>query len=94
MGGIMETQPTQQGLMQLFMSLGLSTADSLTSLGEGEIPEGTGFDRLLAGYLPDAAVGTLSLEVASNGLDETKQTSNDLALNSMAIAEELGVDGV
>jgi flagellar hook-length control protein FliK len=52
----METQPTQQGLMQLFMSLGLSTADSLTTLGEGEKPEASGFDSLLAGYLPNSAL--------------------------------------
>lgn len=50
----METQPTQQGLMQLFMSLGLSTADPLANLGAGEKLDSTGFDSLLAGYLPDA----------------------------------------
>jgi flagellar hook-length control protein FliK len=56
MGGIMETQPTQQGLMQLFMGLGLSTANPLAKLGTGEKPDSTGFDSLLAGYLPNTTL--------------------------------------
>ncbi len=52
----METQPTQQGLMQLFMGLGLSTANPLATLGAGDKPGATGFDGLLAGYLPDSTL--------------------------------------
>jgi flagellar hook-length control protein FliK len=52
----METQPTQQGLMQLFMGLGLSTANPLATLGAGDKPGATGFDSLLAGYLPDSTL--------------------------------------
>jgi flagellar hook-length control protein FliK len=73
MGGIMETQPTQQGLMQLFMGLGLSTANPLAKLGAAEKPDSTGFDSLLAGYLPDAELvepGLLS-DVSTPMLDQS-----------------------
>ena len=52
----METQPTQQGLMQLFMGLGLSTANPLATLGASDKPSEAGFDSLLAGYLPDSTL--------------------------------------
>ena len=91
----METQPTQHGLMQLFMSLGLSTANSLTSLGEGEKPEGSGFDSLLAGYLPDAdrAEVPISVETDASSLLETP-LSSDATLDSVGLVAGATVDEV
>ena len=60
MGAIMETQPTQHGLMQLFSSLGLATDNSLTVL-EGRSGEGKGFAGLLSGYLPSDAENPAAL---------------------------------
>ena len=50
----METQPTHNGLMQIFTSLGLATDSSLAGL-EGENPDGNAFASLLSGYLPSQA---------------------------------------
>ena len=92
----METQPTQQGLMQLFMSLGLSTADSLTTLGEGAKPEGSGFDSLLAGYLPDAevAAGPIALDADTNSLLESELSSGVAVLGLAAEATVDEVEGL
>jgi len=50
----METQPTHNGLMQIFTSLGLATDNSLAGL-EGDNPDGNAFASLLSGYLPGQA---------------------------------------
>jgi flagellar hook-length control protein FliK len=86
----METQPTQQGLMQLFMSLGLSTADSLTMLGEGENPEASGFDSLLAGYLPDtkSANGTIPLPTDVDSLLTDQLTMSGEGLDAIGLAAD------
>ena len=93
----METQPTQQGLMQLFMSLGLSTADSLTTLGEGEKPETSGFDSLLAGYLPDPDIAqadakrllTAQLPNSQTGIGLTTDEVEGLPLLDLVAGEAL-----
>lgn len=92
----METQPIQQGLMQLFMSLGLSTANPLSSLGEGEKPEGSGFDSLLAGYLPDSDEPAVQVSVATeaSSLLGDELASSALGLNAIAQIEAVTVDGV
>lgn len=92
----METQPTQQGLMQLFMSLGLSTANPLTSLGEGETPEGSGFDSLLAGYLPDSdgPEAQISIATDASSLLEGELTNRDMGLNTIAQIETATLDEV
>lgn len=84
----METQPTQQGLMQLFMSLGLSTADSLATLGEGGKPEASGFDSLLAGYLPDPALASdgVTLQSESDSLLNSQLSISDNALDTIDLA--------
>jgi flagellar hook-length control protein FliK len=87
MGAIMETQPTQPGLMQLFTSLGLATDSSLAALG-GAGPEGEGFAGLLSGYLPNQA-GQQSKAINSNALSlqEAEQPAMSL-LNSATITDE------
>ncbi len=84
----METQPTQHGLMQLFMSLGLSTDTSLTTLGSGAEADATGFDSLLAGYLPDSNMPDPSLTAVSITTEESL-TSPLMGLNDSEQAIDL-----
>ena len=59
----METQPTQQGMMQLFMNLGLATNNSLNTLGAGvpsnDASNPLGFSSILAEYKPDSPLSLL-----------------------------------
>ncbi len=52
----METQPTQNSLMQIFGSLGLATDSPLAGL-EGQSADSKAFASLLSGYLPGQAQG-------------------------------------
>ncbi len=60
----METQPTQQGMMQLFMNLGLATDNSLNTLGSGapsnDATNPLGFSSILAEYQPDSPLSLLA----------------------------------
>lgn len=64
----METQPTHNGLMQIFTSLGLATESSLAGL-DGENPDSKAFASLLSGYLPSQG-DTQSQEVTSGLLSQ------------------------
>lgn len=59
----METQPTQQGMMQLFMNLGLATDNPLNTLGSGapsnDATNPLGFSSILAEYQPDSPLSLL-----------------------------------
>ena len=81
----METQPTQHGLMQLFMSLGLSTDTSLTTLGSAADADSTGFDSLLAGYLPDSKIPDSALTAAPSAENITLPLTNLIASNEEGI---------
>jgi flagellar hook-length control protein FliK len=87
----METQPTQQGLMQLFMSLGLSTADSLATLGEGEKPEVSGFDSLLAGYLPDSGLAAPNVATDPAVLSDMASLLTEVLPDDGKTVEAIGV---
>lgn len=56
----METQSTQNGLTQLFMSLGLSTANPLNNLEGSDSADGAAFNSLLASYLPQSTFSPIS----------------------------------
>ncbi|MEH6447921.1 MAG: flagellar hook-length control protein FliK [Oleispira sp.] len=64
----METQPTHNGLMQIFTSLGLATESSLAGL-EGGKSDGKAFASLLSGYLPGQE-HKQSQDVSSNLLSQ------------------------
>ena len=76
----METQPTQPGMMQLFMSLGLATDNPLSSLNTASSADGAEspvFGSILAEYKPDSKESALSL-LAKSGHGEAEALTNDL----------------
>lgn len=59
----METQPTQPGMMQLFMSLGLATDNPLSTLNSASVAgaDTPAFGSILAEYKPDSPPSALSV---------------------------------
>lgn len=77
----METQPTQPGMMQLFMRLGLATDNPLTTLNSASSTvngaDSPAFGSILAEYKPDSKESALSL-LAKSGHGEAEELTNDL----------------
>lgn len=88
----METQPTQQGLMQLFMGLGLSTANPLATLGASDKPSEAGFDSLLAGYLPDSTLTDSELLSATTAPIADSLLSPEASFEVITGVENLPLD--
>lgn len=77
----METQPTQSGMMQLFMSLGLATDNSLSTLQSASSSQGGAdspvFGSILAEYKPESKGQALAL-LKKNGHAEAGGLTQDL----------------
>ncbi len=86
----METQSTQNSLMQLFSSLGLNTDSSLTML-ETQSPDDTGFASLLSDYLPEQSTKQSAQLLHSAALVEENIITSELSagiLETGPLAEE------
>lgn len=91
----METQPTQQGMMQLFMSLGLSQNSSLTGLqlekGSSEGPDSLAFANILEQYQSQGESPLTAMSALGSNAESTQLAQPDLLATAIqpSLAQEI-----